>query len=191
MVGHRLAVGRDQDDLARAERVERAPDRGRGRGGVTRARALRPRRGCAPRRPAPPPSNSRCSGRPPRRTWRRRARASLPRRAESAGRDPCGSGPVMRSRVMCGWTPSGKAWTISCSTMRFDDGMIRPTRALIVVSSCGADAVYAAVPVVPPGSLPGTTSPSAISWAMLKEQRRRVTAAARLSAATVRGLNGC
>ena len=37
--------------------------------------------------------------------------------------------PVIRRRVMCGTTFSGKKRTISCSTIRFDDGMMRPTRA--------------------------------------------------------------
>src|SRR5258708_682481 len=39
--------------------------------------------------------------------------------------------PVMRRRVTCAVTPSGKARTISCSAIRFEDGMISPTRALI------------------------------------------------------------
>ena len=39
--------------------------------------------------------------------------------------------PVMRSRVIWGTTSAGKKRTISCSTMRFEDGMMRPTRATI------------------------------------------------------------
>jgi hypothetical protein len=34
----------------------------------------------------------------------------------------------MRSRATCAVTPSGNARTISCSTIRFDEGMIKPIR---------------------------------------------------------------
>src|SRR5262247_1046424 len=45
----------------------------------------------------------------------------------------------MRSRMMCACTPAGSARTISCSTIRLEDGMIRPTRAVMAKTS-GADA---------------------------------------------------
>src|SRR5438876_4395230 len=37
----------------------------------------------------------------------------------------------MRKRVTCTCTPSGNDGIISCSTMRFEDGMIRPTRIVM------------------------------------------------------------
>src|SRR5512139_686376 len=41
----------------------------------------------------------------------------------------------MRSRATCPAIPAGKAGTISCSTIRFDDGMISPTRAVMILVS--------------------------------------------------------
>ena len=41
-------------------------------------------------------------------------------------------GPVIRKRVTCGLTSGGNASSISCSTIRLDDGMMQPARAVIV-----------------------------------------------------------
>src|ERR1700692_1551420 len=41
----------------------------------------------------------------------------------------------MRSRATCAVTPGGTWRTISCSTMRFEDGMINPMRAVMPLTS--------------------------------------------------------
>ena len=43
--------------------------------------------------------------------------------------------PVMRSRATCAVTPGGTWRTISSSTMRFEDGMINPMRAVMPLTS--------------------------------------------------------
>src|SRR6266540_5957591 len=40
----------------------------------------------------------------------------------------------MRSRLTCACTPTGNAGTISCSAIRFEDGMISPMRAVMARS---------------------------------------------------------
>ena len=57
-----------------------------------------------------------------------------PRRAAAARRGRPRCAPVMRSRVTCAMTPGGTWRTISCSTMRFEDGMISPMRAVMPLS---------------------------------------------------------
>src|SRR5215813_1921145 len=59
-------------------------------------------------------------------------------RGSSSGKETW-CGPVMRSRMTCAWTPAGAYRATSGSTIRLDDGMIRPMRAVMTETS-GADA---------------------------------------------------
>ena len=127
LLGHVRAIGREQDDAAGGERIERMADRGRRGRRLRRAGKLK--RG----------EKLRLTGK----TFRGRiggavesdniaarvdqGRRRFPTRGMSASMVTRWA-PVMRSRATCATTPGGTCRTISPSTMRFEDGMIKPMR---------------------------------------------------------------